>query len=187
MEEKSNPTPKEAYEQALESYRQMSEIHKQTLDWSSYRSGMSDEELVEYYKAEDDLNWEYERVEEARKYYEQSLNPFASLVERSTLQHELAHAKLWEDVQSEMEENLYQELLEGKQTQQCAKLSSWLVRILPEDWRSDLDELHRVWLSEGRSRLVVSLITLRVLLEMLWAGIWIKWEDFISPRQQEIR
>lgn len=85
--------------------------------------------------------------------------------------------------------SFYQELLKREQTSQSlkqeqipqsAKLSGWLVHILPEDWRSDLEELRHEWLSEGCSRWVVSLKTIKCLAEIVVAGIIIAWQNSTS-------
>jgi hypothetical protein len=85
--------------------------------------------------------------------------------------------------------SFYQELSKREQTPQSlkqeqipqsAKLSGWLVHILPEDWRSDLEELRHEWLSEGCSRWVVSLKTIKCLAEIVVAGIIIAWQNSTS-------
>lgn len=58
------------------------------------------------------------------------------------------------------------------------KLPVWIVKKLPEDWRSDLEELQRNWIKSGCSGLVFHLRTTRCLLGMGWAKLRIRWEDY---------
>ncbi len=70
---------------------------------------------------------------------------------------------------------------------QKGDLTGWLTSILPYEWRTDLEELRRELFAEGRSRLVVSLITLKSLLEMVWAGLQLIWENLMPPIKREIK
>ncbi len=75
--------------------------------------------------------------------------------------------------------HLYQ--LSKKQTSSSQKVAKLLTYIFPENWRIDLEELHCNLLDKGCSKLIVNLIMFRSILEMVWASLWIKWEDCISP------
>lgn len=59
-----------------------------------------------------------------------------------------------------------------------SQLTLWLVKNLPEDWCFDLEELRSEWISSGCMGIVLQLQTIRCLLEMGWAKLMIKWQDF---------
>lgn len=64
-----------------------------------------------------------------------------------------------------------------------AKLPAWLiVKRLPENWRRDLADRRREWIKTGCSEQFIYFKTIRCLLEMGWAALIIKCQDFIDKK-----
>ncbi|GAB1544601.1 hypothetical protein NUACC21_72770 [Scytonema sp. NUACC21] len=78
---------------------------------------------------------------------------------------------------AEFDEAIKDFLCDTEQLKQRPKLPVWLVKKLPEEWRSDLEELQRDWINSGCSWLVFQLRTFQRLLEMSWAFLMIRWQD----------
>ncbi|MCC5668007.1 hypothetical protein LC653_30070 [Nostoc sp. CHAB 5784] len=67
---------------------------------------------------------------------------------------------------------------DSQKSKRRPKFPAWLVKKLPVDWRSDLEELQRDWIDSGCSRLVFKLRTTQCLLSMGWAKLMIRWSDY---------
>ncbi|BAZ30333.1 hypothetical protein NIES4074_27890 [Cylindrospermum sp. NIES-4074] len=62
------------------------------------------------------------------------------------------------------------------------KLPVLLAKRLSEDWCSDLEELQSHWVNSGCSALVVQLRTIKCLVEMGWAKLMIRWQDYLDSK-----
>lgn len=62
------------------------------------------------------------------------------------------------------------------------KLPVLLAKRLSEDWCSDLEELQSHWVNSGCSALVVQLRTIKCLVEMGWAKLTIRWQDYLDSK-----
>lgn len=66
------------------------------------------------------------------------------------------------------------------------KLPVWrLVKKLPENWRRDLADRRREWIKAGYSESFIYFKTLEWILEMGWAALMIKWEDFYNAKAKK--
>jgi hypothetical protein len=63
-------------------------------------------------------------------------------------------------------------------------LTKYLVKKLPEDWRSDLDELRQQWLDQGYSGFIFHFLTIQSLADICWGWAQIKFEDWKSGSNQ---
>jgi hypothetical protein len=86
--------------------------------------------------------------------------------------------KNFQDANAEFNEAIKDFCSDSQKSKRRPKLPAWLVKKLPVDWRSDLEELQRDWIDSGCSRLVFQLRTTQRLLEMGWAKLMIRWSDY---------
>ncbi|MBD2681564.1 MULTISPECIES: hypothetical protein [Nostoc] len=101
-------------------------------------------------------------------------------------QHELEDAikilqtsrKNFQNANAEFNEAIKDFCSKPKKFKHRPKLPAWIVKKLPEDWRSDLEELQHDWIDSECSRLVFQLRTTQRLLEMGWAKLMIRWSDY---------
>ncbi len=89
-----------------------------------------------------------------------------------------ASRKTLQNANAEFNEAIKDLFSDAQQSKPRSNLPAWLVKKLPEDWRSDLEELQRGWIKSGCSGLVFQLRTTQRLLEMGWAKLMIRWQDF---------
>ncbi len=60
-------------------------------------------------------------------------------------------------------------------------MTGFVIKILPEDWIGNLEALRYELIKAKQLRWRIRILTIKALLQMIWAGIKIKIEDLLLP------